>query len=129
MRNLYITVFLSICTIFSAQAQTGSGWQDIPTGNVHVSPINFKDKNGKLFYISGQSVYEVVFGTNAISSVLSGYPDIPGGANNTQYVAASTPISAAFDAQGGYDIITGSAKTSFNTVQSFELSLGYVFGN
>ena len=129
MRNLYITVFLSICTIFSTQAQTGSGWQDIPTGNVHVSPINFKDKDGKLFYISGQRVYEVVFGTNAISSVLSGYPDIPGGANNTQYVAASTPISAAFDAQGGYDIITGSAKTSFNTVQSFELLLGYVFGN
>ena len=28
-----------------------------------------------------------------------------------------------------HDIITGSAKTSFNTVQSFELSLGYVFGN
>ena len=109
----------SFCfTSFICYSQTGSGWQDIPTGNVHVSPINFKDKDGNLFYISGQSVYKVVFGTNAISSVLSVYPDIPGGANNTQYVAASTPISAAFDAQGALYVLYRTHSRNTETITS-----------
>ncbi len=116
MRNLYITFFLSICTIFSTQAQTGSGWQDIPTGNVHVSPINFKDKDGKLFYISGQRVYEVVFGTNAISSVLSGYPDIAG--TNNEETTRIFPISATFDAQGALYVLYRTHTANYSTITS-----------
>jgi len=73
-----------------------------------VSPINFKDKDGKLFYISGQRVYEVVFGTNAISSVLSGYPDIAG-TNNVE-TTRIFHISATFDANGAMISLQGLQK-------------------